>query len=161
ETVSPIDPLTLARYGQGPLRRRFHEEFRYHLMGSLHGKRVLDVGCGDGRNAVLLAKLGARVTGIDVAPGAIELARKRARLNGVTDSATFVCSPLEIADFSASSFDVIWGDAILHHVIPELDTVLGELARWAKPDALMLFAEPVNLNPALRRIRLRVPVHTD
>jgi 2-polyprenyl-3-methyl-5-hydroxy-6-metoxy-1,4-benzoquinol methylase len=159
-TIHPIDSLTLKRYRRIPLRRRFNKEFRFHILGNLHRKRILDVGCGDGRNSVLLAKLGAQVTGIDIAPTAVELARKRAHIDGVIDSTTFLCSPLEVAEFASNSFDVIWGDAILHHLIPELDMVLTKLTGWAKPGSLMLFAEPINLNPTLRRIRQAVPVHT-
>src|SRR5262249_45035928 len=72
--VEPVHPLTLARYGARSPRRRFNKEFRFRILGDLTGLRVLDAGCGDGVNAVLLAKLGAVVTGIDVSPKAIELA---------------------------------------------------------------------------------------
>jgi 2-polyprenyl-3-methyl-5-hydroxy-6-metoxy-1,4-benzoquinol methylase len=160
-SIRPIDPLTLKRYSRIALRLRFNKEFRFHILGNLRRKRILDVGCGDGRNSVLLAKLGAEVVGIDIAPAAIELARKRAHIDGVKDSASFLCSPLEVVDFAPNSFDVIWGDAILHHVIPELEKVLDKLTGWAKPDSLMLFAEPICLNPTLRRIRQAVPVHTE
>lgn len=42
------------------------------------GARVLDVGCGAGTNALFLAKSGFRASGVDIAPAAIEAARKRA-----------------------------------------------------------------------------------
>jgi 2-polyprenyl-3-methyl-5-hydroxy-6-metoxy-1,4-benzoquinol methylase len=160
--VQPTDPLTLKRYGRPLLRRRFNKEFRFQILGSLQRKRILDVGCGDGRNSVLLAKLGAaQVVGIDIAPAAIELAKNRARIDGVQDRVSFLCSPLEMAELSSDSFDVIWGDAILHHLIPELEMILNKLTSWAKPDALMLFAEPINLNATLRKVRKALPVHTD
>lgn len=157
----PIDPLVLARYGSPRLRRRFNKEFRFRVLGALAGKRVLDVGCGDGNNALLLASLGAQVTGIDVSPKAIELAAKRAEISGVSASTRFLCGPLETADFPEAFFDVIWGDAILHHLLAELDRVLPRLTAWAKPEGLMLFSEPVNFNPTLRRIRFMVPVKTE
>ncbi len=157
--VRPVDPLALARYASP--RRRFNKEFRFRVLGSLTGKRVLDVGCGDGTNAILLASLGAQVTGIDVSPKAVELAAKRAELSGVSASTHFLCSPLETADLPAASFDVIWGDAILHHLLAELDWVLPKLAGWVKPSGLMLFSEPVNFNSTLRRVRFMVPVKTE
>jgi 2-polyprenyl-3-methyl-5-hydroxy-6-metoxy-1,4-benzoquinol methylase len=161
EAVKPIDPRTLARYGAPSPRRRFNKEFRFRWLGDLHGRRVLDVGCGDGSNAVLLAKFGAIVTGIDVSPKAIELAQRRAEINGVGERATFVCQPLEQTTFGAASFDVVWGDAILHHLIGELDAVVALLVRWTKPGGTILFSEPVNFSPLLRRLRFMVPIHTD
>jgi SAM-dependent methyltransferase len=158
--VAPIDPLTLARY-QGPLRRRFSKEYRLRLLGDLRGKSVLDIGCGEGTNSILLAKLGAQVTGIDISPKSIELAERRAEINQVRGSCRFLCSPLETAELEQGSFDIIWGDAILHHVIADLANVLSRLTLWAKPGALMVFGEPVNFNQTLRRIRFMVPVKTD
>src|ERR1700687_2734918 len=113
QRITPTDPLTIRRYSP-PLRRKFNKEFRFLLMGNLRGQSLLDVGCGDGSNAVMLAQLGALVTGIDISPKAIELAWKRAQINGVKDSVRFCCSQLETANFLQNSFDIIWGDAILH-----------------------------------------------
>jgi 2-polyprenyl-3-methyl-5-hydroxy-6-metoxy-1,4-benzoquinol methylase len=157
----PIEAVTFRRYARAGLRRRFSKEFRFRVMGDLRGKRILDVGCGDGYNAVMFAKMGAIVAGIDVSPKAIERARRRAEVNGVSERCRFVTAPLETADLPADSFDVVWADAILHHVLDELEPVLERLAHWTKPDGLLVFGEPVNLAPALRRLRLMIPVETD
>jgi 2-polyprenyl-3-methyl-5-hydroxy-6-metoxy-1,4-benzoquinol methylase len=158
--VGLIDAKTVHRYGV-LRRRRFSKEFRFRVMGDLAGKSVLDVGCGDGLNALNFAMLGASVTGIDISPGAIEVAKRRVEVNGVAASARFICSPLEIADFPSDSFDIVWGDAILHHLISDLDNVIRHMHRWAKPGGLIIFAEPMNLNPALRRLRMSLPIKTD
>jgi len=132
------------------------------LLGDLRDKRVLDIGCcGEGTNSILLAKLGAQVTGVDISPKSIELAERRAEINQVTGSYRFLCSPLETAELEQGSFDIIWGDAILHHVIADLANVLSRLTLWTKPGALMVFGEPVNFNETLRRIRFMVPVKRD
>src|SRR5229473_889893 len=78
------------------------------------------------------------------------LARRRANVNGVADLTTFICSPVETADIAPDSFDIVWADAILHHVLDDLDLVLCHLARWTRPSGLLMFAEPVNLANALR-----------
>jgi 2-polyprenyl-3-methyl-5-hydroxy-6-metoxy-1,4-benzoquinol methylase len=153
-----MDPAILRRYS-GRLRPWFNKEFRFERLGDLTGLHVLDVGCGDGSNSVLLASRGARVTGIDISSRSIELATERARLAGVQDRVTFHCSPLELADFPEDTFDVIWGDGILHHLIPELEGVLAQLERWAKPGAQVIFSEPLSLSPALRRLRSHIPIH--
>src|SRR5262245_47909638 len=115
-----IDPLALRRYTRRVLRRRFSKEYRFRIMGPLQGRRVLEVGCGDGRNAVMFARMGAHVTGIDVSPGALTVARQRAEVNGVADRLTLIGAPIEQADLPPGSFDVIWGDGILHHVLDDL-----------------------------------------
>jgi 2-polyprenyl-3-methyl-5-hydroxy-6-metoxy-1,4-benzoquinol methylase len=157
--LGPIDPKVIARY-RSP-GRLWAKELCCRLAGDLAGLRILDVGCGEGENSLLLASLGAKVTGIDISPAAIELARERARLSGLSDSTEFICAPLEQAALPEKAFDLIWGDNVLHHVLPVLDESLGILARAAKPDARMLFIEPINLCPSLRRIRFLVPVHTE
>ncbi|WP_224364827.1 class I SAM-dependent methyltransferase [Hyalangium versicolor] len=156
--VSPVEPEVVRRYA-GRLRPWFHKEFRFELLGELHGQHVLDVGCGDGTNAILLASRGARVTGIDISPRSIRLATERARMAGVEDRVRFLCSPLEVAEFPENSFDVIWGDGILHHLIPELETVLERLVQWAKPGARVVFSEPLSLSSMLRRLRAHIPIH--
>lgn len=45
--------------------------------------RVLDVGCGTGEHALLAARLGLTATGIDAAPTAIELARRKTQARGL------------------------------------------------------------------------------
>lgn len=156
-----IDPLAWQRYSRRRLRRRFNKELRFRILGDVSGRKVLDVGCGAGVNAVMLARKGARVTGVDVAPEAVRLARRRAGVNGVGERTRFVCAPVETAELEPGSFDVIWGDGVLHHLLEDLDLVLGRLVRWARPGGLLLFSEPVNLNPTLRRLRLKIPVTTE
>jgi SAM-dependent methyltransferase len=52
-------------------------------LGLRAGQRVLDVGCGPGRHAVALAKVGLQVTGVDVSRRFLDLAAERARAEGV------------------------------------------------------------------------------
>ena len=161
QKLNVIDPLALARYSAPAPRRRFNKEFRFRVLKDLRGRKILDLGCGEGTNAILLARLGAEVTGIDISAQSIMVAESRAKLDGVQATTSFLCSPVELADIAADSFDVIWGDAILHHLIADLEMVMSRVFSWARPGALMLFAEPVNLNHTLRRLRFMVPVKTD
>lgn len=136
-------------------------EFRFRVLRPLAGKTLLDVGCGDGLNAMLFAKMGTHVTGLDISPGAIDVARRRAELNGVSERTNFICAPAELADLAPNSFDIVWGDAILHHVLGDLELVLQHLTRACKPTGLLIFSEPVNRANAIRRLRALIPVHTD
>ena len=53
------------------------------------GKRVLDLGSGSGEVALAATKLGAIVTGLDVAPEMVEIARREAQQAGLADRVTF------------------------------------------------------------------------
>jgi 2-polyprenyl-3-methyl-5-hydroxy-6-metoxy-1,4-benzoquinol methylase len=156
-----LHPLTLQRYSRPRNQAWLSPDFCMSVLGDLKGKWLLDVGCGEGVNAVLFARLGARVTAIDISSGALEIARRRAEANGVAGEIRFVCGPLETAELETDSFDVVWGQGVLHHLVPELDAVMATLARCAKPDGILLFAEPVSLSQLLRRIRGWIPVVTE
>jgi 2-polyprenyl-3-methyl-5-hydroxy-6-metoxy-1,4-benzoquinol methylase len=156
-SLVPFSAHTLHRYG-ALKRRRYSLEYRFRLMGDLRGKKVLDVGCGDGINGVLMAKLGAHVTGVDVSEESIALASRRARVNGVEDRVSFVQGAIEDLDLEPHSFDIVFGDAILHHVIPDLELVVRSCRKWVRPGGLVLLSEPVVLARWLRRFRLSLPV---
>lgn len=159
--MEAMDPMAIARFGSTRLRKRFSKEFRFRLMGDLRGKSVLDLGCGEGEDSVLMASLGAHVTGIDISPKSIEVAAERARLSGVGSRTTFRCAPAETLQAEGVTFDIIWGKAILHHLIPDLRKILSTLCRLCTSQTLVIFNEPVNLCPLLRRVRFMVPLHTD
>jgi 2-polyprenyl-3-methyl-5-hydroxy-6-metoxy-1,4-benzoquinol methylase len=157
--LRPFEEIDLHRYREQNLRRRFAREFRMRTLCGLQGKRVLDVGCGEGVDTVLLAKLGAdEVVGVDLSPGAIALAGERARLNGVADRVRFVCAPIETAAIEPQAYDVVWCNAILHHLTDNLDPVMARITSWCHPDGVLSFAEPTNFNPTLRRLRKLVPL---
>ena len=65
--------------------------FSIRELSPLHGKTVLDIGCGSGRASILLAKEGARVTGIDCAERMIELAKKYQHRESTIDNIEFMC----------------------------------------------------------------------
>jgi cyclopropane fatty-acyl-phospholipid synthase-like methyltransferase len=60
--------------------------FIVEVLGLESGRRVLDVGCGPGRHAIELAKLGMQVTGVDVSAEFLRIAAKEARAAGVSAS---------------------------------------------------------------------------
>jgi SAM-dependent methyltransferase len=79
---------------------------------------AVDLGCGAGSYAVWLASRGFQVTGIDLAPAAIELAERLASERGA--SCRFVVGDLlqDAARFS-QSFDFAYDWELLHHIFPE------------------------------------------
>ena len=69
------------------------------------GCRLLDVGCGSGQLALLAARDGADVTGVDIAPNLVQRAQARARAEGL--SARFIEGDAEDLPFEDASFDVV------------------------------------------------------
>ena len=152
-----------------PYPNREHIEFldlMFARIGDPRGLRVLEVGCGSGALSVYLAMRGATVTGLDVSAEMLALARRRAEVNGVAESASFVDSPIETFDAEEGSFDVVIGNQTLHHL--ELVDAMVNIRRLLRPGGQALFAEPVLFLPESARrvrnsaaVRRRFPERTD
>lgn len=152
----PIDPATILRYRVCKKPWLAPEHF-FWALGDVTNKRILDVGCGDGRNSILMALKGANVTGVDVSAKAIEFAGKNAQSHGVSGKTHFLCCPIEKFQ-GESGFDIIIGRAILHHLIAGLDNILIALKSLGKPGSLVVFEEPVSMSGLYRRVRLLLPI---
>jgi 2-polyprenyl-3-methyl-5-hydroxy-6-metoxy-1,4-benzoquinol methylase len=154
----PVPANTIERYTL--CRKPFlPAEYPFWILGDIRGKRILELGSGDGGNSVLLALKGATVCGIDISPRAVEIATRRARMHGVGDRVTFHALPLEsYVRQTEEKFDIICGFAILHHLLPVLDELVIQMKRLAHPQTAFLFAEPVSLSRRLRQLRLALPL---
>jgi SAM-dependent methyltransferase len=118
------------------LRRAFPD-----VDAMVHGRRVIDFGCGHGHQAVELAGVGAEaVLGIDINPAFLELARQRARDMGLDQRVRFLRS---VPDAEAGTWHlVISQDAMEHFDHPE--RVLDEMFRILAPGgrAAITFSPP-------------------
>jgi SAM-dependent methyltransferase len=127
----------------------------YECLGNVSGKQVLDYGCGAGFSTVVLARRGAWVSAFDLSPEQVALAGRRADANGVGDSVTLEVMAAEQLRYADSSFDVVHGNAVLHHV--DLSLARLELKRVMKPGAVAVFAEPLGENLLLEFARSYLP----
>jgi tellurite methyltransferase len=79
------------------------------------GMRVLDVGCGSGRNLVYLLRAGYEVFGVDSDPGSIHAVRQLAsRIAPQLPSDNFRVEPIARITFPAAFADVVLSSAVLH-----------------------------------------------
>ncbi|MSQ92730.1 MAG: bifunctional 2-polyprenyl-6-hydroxyphenol methylase/3-demethylubiquinol 3-O-methyltransferase UbiG, partial [Gammaproteobacteria bacterium] len=97
----------------------------------LGGRRVLDVGCGGGLLAEGMARRGARVTGIDLSPGALEVARLHALEDSVAVDYRLLAAE-ELADTDHGTFDLVTCLEMLEHV-PDPGQVIQAIARLVRP----------------------------
>jgi len=119
---------------------RSAEEFIERL-GIAPGSRALDVACGTGNLAIPLARLGAMVTGVDIATNLLEQARERAAAEGL--AVRFDEGDAEALPYPDGSFDaVVTMFGAMFAPRPEL--VAAELARVLRPGGVLAMA---NWNP--------------
>ncbi len=98
---------------------------------TLQGARVLDVGCGGGLLAESLARLGARVSALDLSPAAIEVAELHALEQGLSIDYR-QCAVETLLPAHAGQFDVITCMEMLEHV-PDPAAILATLATLVRP----------------------------
>lgn len=106
-------------------RLRFRKSFQ-------KGARILDAGCGGGRDAKFFVAGGMKVIGIDASDVFIRAARK------AVPAGTFKQGDLMMIDFDAETFDGIWAQAVLLHLKrADVPKVLRKFYKILKPNGLL------------------------
>lgn len=106
--------------------------------------RAVDVGCGGGLLAEALARAGARVTGIDLSPAMIDVARLHAAGESLDIDYRHMPSAA-LAASEAGTFDVVTCMEMLEHV-PDPPSILGDFAALLRPGG-DLFVSTLNRTP--------------
>jgi 2-polyprenyl-6-hydroxyphenyl methylase / 3-demethylubiquinone-9 3-methyltransferase len=116
-------------------------DFYLRQLGDLHGRLVLDAGCGGGLVARELAAAGATVVGLDRSLGSLGVARR------AVGAAAFLPAQgrLERLPFADGAFDAVVAADVLEHV-PDLPAVVAELARVLAPGGRFAF-DTINRTP--------------
>ena len=116
----------------GPIGRlvaESQERVIVDFLEPIDGLKVLDVGTGTGRGALVLAARGADVTGVDASAEMLAVARRRAAAAGLT--VEFVQGDAHGLAYDDRSFDVVVCLRVLMHT-PDWRQSLGELCRVAR-----------------------------
>jgi 2-polyprenyl-6-hydroxyphenyl methylase/3-demethylubiquinone-9 3-methyltransferase len=117
-------------------------DFYLRQLGDLHGRLVLDAGCGGGLVARELAAAGATVVGLDRSLGSLGVARRAVARRG---SFRPTQGRLERLPFADGVFDVVVAADVLEHV-PDLPAAVAELARVLAPGGRLAF-DTINRTP--------------
>jgi len=125
------------------------------------GSRVLDAGCGSGRNLVYLLREGYEVFGVDADPAAIAAVRDLAPHLPATN---FRVEPLEAITFDEASVDFVISSAVLHFARDDGEFQAMLLGSWRplKPGGIFFcrLASTIGIENQVKRIegrRFRLP----
>lgn len=126
------------KYASSPIRdmdgyRKTLERTKSYLKSE---DNVLEIGCGTGSTALLIAPDVAHITATDIAPGMIEIANEKLENEGVKN-VTFKVA--EVLDHSSAEapYDAVLAHNLLH-LLPELDRALASIAALIKPGGLFI-----------------------
>ncbi|NNN00807.1 MAG: class I SAM-dependent methyltransferase [Acidimicrobiaceae bacterium] len=102
------------------------------------GMVCVDLGCGGGRLALALARLGASVIGVDVSAAMVERMQAQAKDEGI-ENVSGVVSPIERLNLPEASVDLVISNYALHHLLdPDKAKVVTAAYGWLKPGGVLI-----------------------
>lgn len=112
----------------------------------LEGLEILDIGCGGGLLCEPLARLGAKMMGIDASPAAIEAAKAHSKISNLSISYAEMSSE-NLAETGAQ-FDVVYASEVIEHVA-DRQLFLASMANLLKPGGVFILTTINRSLPAL------------
>lgn len=121
-------PIGTLEYFEAVREKRYRAEPHILDFAGFHrwrGKRVLEIGCGIGTDAVEYARHGAIYTGVDISSESIKLAKQRFDVYGL--SGNFINIDAASEDLSElGKFDLVYSFGVIHHY-PDIDTIIDRV----------------------------------
>jgi SAM-dependent methyltransferase len=121
-----------------------YREFRYRTEWHIpafarferaRGRRVLEIGCGNGADGVMFAAHGAQYTGCDLTDEALDATRRHLSIEGLEGK--LQPENAERLSFADASFDIVYSYGVLHHS-PAPASALREVHRVLRPGGVAL-----------------------
>ncbi|MEW6255277.1 MAG: bifunctional 2-polyprenyl-6-hydroxyphenol methylase/3-demethylubiquinol 3-O-methyltransferase UbiG [Pseudomonadota bacterium] len=133
--MAPLHAINPVRLGflRDVMVRHFSRDARG--LRPLSGLRILDIGCGGGLLSEPLTRMGATVTGIDPAPGNVDVARLHAQASGL--SIDYRAVPAEDLLAAGETFDVVLALEVVEHVA-DVALFVRQAGRLVAPNGLFL-----------------------
>ena len=128
-----------------PFKKYFDTPAFLSLLGKVRGKKVLDIGCGNGDLCKRLHRRGARVTGLDGSSSMIEAAQEN------FDKCPYVICDLlrETIPFRTNSFDIVTAKMVLD-IVASVEKVSQQAYRVLKRKGLYAIEVPYPIRPILK-----------
>ena len=143
----------ILRYDHPSPDTPFPVEYAFHLLGDLAGKAIVDFGCGDGVNTVILAGLGARVIAVDISDKSLENTANRIQANRLERNVLLVHGDAMAIPVADGAVDGVLCAAILRHV--DCLAAARQIRRILKPGGIATFVEQVTGANWLARLKGR------
>lgn len=150
------------RYAKNPIRDM--DAYTYTLERTRSylspDDQVLELGCGTGGTARLLAPDLGHITGTDISPAMIAIARRRAVEDG-TENASFTTADLGSNLPDGGPYDVVLAHNLLH-LVPDTETAIARIGGLVKPGGLFISKTPCLGQPGIglkmRLMLMAIPV---
>ena len=142
--VDEIDVTVFFEAAVMPENRRIMQ-----WLGSIKGKKILELGCGLGEASSYLAMKGGNVVATDISAGMLNVASRLALKNGVNID-TVKCDADRLP-FEDNQFDIVFCSDLLHHV--DIEITAKEVRRVLTNDGIFVGHEPIAYNPAINIYR--------
>lgn len=140
-TNPEADYQALVRRGYDACAQAYHEARKTQAPSELRGllrrlddaAEVLDLGCGAGVPIARTLAQRHRITGVDVSPEMVRLARRN------VPAGHFICADITSIDFNRASFDAVVAICSLFHLTRDEQPALFErVHRWLRPGGYLL-----------------------
>jgi len=128
------------------------------------GDKTLDIGCGTGTLAILCAEKGALMTGLDISPHMLDIAREKIQERGLADRIQLIEMSTTEMDkaFNDETFDKIVGTLVFSELYPdEQKYALAEAYRTLKKGGLIIIADEIKPDSLAKRVfqsLVRIPL---
>jgi ubiquinone/menaquinone biosynthesis C-methylase UbiE len=147
---SAQDPVgTLEYFTQiDSYRYGYYASWLPRVMGfnNAKGKRLLEIGVGQGTDLAMFAKHGAVCTGIDLCAEHLRISRERFHLYNL--ECRFVLGDAEVLPFDDNTFDIVYSYGVIHHT-PDIEAAAREIYRVVRPGGetrIMVYAKYSEFN---------------
>ena len=128
------------RTGKDWTRNELNNPAMFKMVGNIKGKRILDLACGEGYNTRIIARKGAKVTGVDVSQEMINFAIKQEEKDKL-GIAYYVSDAGKLAIFKNCTFDIATCFMALQD-IANYQKAIKEVYRVLKKNGRFVFAIP-------------------